>query len=192
MTDDPDSQCGYLGGEYQILVREPYWYVGVTPGIGCTDCTLEVTGRFASEVLGSHGLLFGITAEWDTYLFQVSSNQLYSLYKLTGESWEALEDWTESPHINAGQATNHLRVVRQGSDIELYVNGRHLTTVSDSTFLGLLGVGLTASAYESVPVDVRFDDFTIFPAETTSEVGTRGPAASIARHGQEAWPVPLR
>jgi len=70
--------------------------------------------------------------------------------------------WTSSLHVNPGQAVNHLRVARDGSDIVLYVNGHYLTTVTDSSFLGWLRVGLTASAYDDPNVDARFDNFKVF------------------------------
>ena len=113
---------------------------------------------------GAYGILFGITSDWDSYVFLVNSNRKYGLWKKAA-SEQSLVGWTSSERINAGQGPNHLRVVRRGSDIVLYVNGHHLTTVADSSFLGPLWVGLIATAGNSPNVDARFDDFTVYPAE---------------------------
>jgi len=169
--DDANRRYRYLNGEYQILVKRTNWYVGVTPGVRCTDYAIEVEGRFASSAYGAYGILFGITDDWDEYMFRVDGDQYYSLWKKTGGDWEALVGWTSSLHVNPGQAVNHLRVARDGSDIVLYVNGHYLTTVTDSSFLGWLRVGLTASAYDDPNVDARFDNFTVFSvgSSATSE-----------------------
>lgn len=166
VVDVPEGyHAEYLGGEYRLLVRatDPDgYYVRTTrrnPEIRCADCSVETEGRFASPIYGSYGILFGITDDWDSYLFLVREDQRYTLLR-----WRAarpLVDWTRSPHLNAGQAVNRLRVVRNGAQIALYANGQLLTTVNDSALRGNLRVGLAAVAYERANVDVRFDNFRV-------------------------------
>jgi C1A family cysteine protease len=168
-ADDPAYKLEYVGGEYRILMKNTNWWSGGTSGYECTDGSIEVDGRFASSVYGSYGILFGITPSWDTYLFQVSGTQSYSLMKLRGGSWQTLVIWTFSSSINAGQARNHLGVVRNGSQISLYANGHSLTTVTDSSFMGKLRVGLAATAYTLPNVDARFDNFRVCPVGASAE-----------------------
>ena len=163
VSDDPAYRVEYVGGEYRILIKNANWWTGGTPGYRCTDCSIEVEGRFVSANYGSYGILFGLTEAWDAYLFQVSGTQDYSLNKLQSNRWQVLVPWTRSASINAGQATNRLRVVRNGSQIALYANGQLLTTVSDSSFTGNLRVGLAASAYAQGNVDTHFDNFRVCP-----------------------------
>ena len=167
VDDNATRRFAYVEGEYQILVKPESRYVRISHGSGFkyTDCGVEVDGRLATDTYGAYGLLFGITSDWDSYVFQVVSRGKYALWRLEGGSWHTLVGWTSSTHINEGQGSNHLRVVRRGSAIGLYVNGHHLTTVSDSCFLGPLRVGLIATAYTNPDVDVRFDDFCVYPVE---------------------------
>jgi len=171
-VDDEYRSIGYLDGEYRILLKETNWYSGATPGFRCTDCAIEADVRPASAAYGSYGILFGITNTWDLYSFEITSDQLYALWKNTAGEWVALVGWTDSPYIHAGEATNHLRVVRNGSEIALYANGHHLTTISDSSFLGNLRVGLSATAYDEPNVDVRFDNFAVYAIGGTSSAGS--------------------
>ena len=172
VADNEKCLQEYAGGEYRILIKNANWWTGGTPGYRCTDCSIEVEGRFVSANYGSYGILFGLTDAWDAYLFQVSGTQDYSLNKLQGGQWQVLVPWTRSSAINAGQVTNRLRVVRNGPQISLYVNGQFLTTVSDSSFTGNLRVGLAASAYDQGNVDARFDSFCACLLGTPAVTGT--------------------
>lgn len=175
MDDTAEGLLAYVGGEYRILVRETLWYMGATSGFACEDGIIEVQARFASAVSGLYGLIFGITDDWDHYLFAVSNNQRYSLLKATGGDWVFLVPWTTSSHLNAGQAINHLRVERNGAQIKLYANGHYLTSANDSSYSGILRVGLAAISGDFANVDARFDNFRVWP------LGAFGGAATPAR-----------
>jgi hypothetical protein len=188
--DTDDYRIEYIEGEYRLLVKKANWWIGVTSGYRCTDCSVEADGRFASTIYGSYGVLFGITdaAAWDAYLFQVDGAQEYNLLKLQGNSWYTLVTWTHSDHIKPGQTSNHLRVVRNGSQIALYVNGHLLTTVTDSSFTGNLRVGLAAVAYAQSDVDARFDNFRICPATAGAALMSAPPDKPGVRSGERNVP----
>ena len=185
-SDEGDWSVDYVNGEYQILIRAPSMYVGVTPGVRCTDCAVEVDGRFASPSYGAWGILFGITDMWDAYLFRVDGEQRFSLYSRSGATWRALVDWTPSTQILPGQATNRLRVERRGTTISLYANGQHLQTIAHDSFAGNLRVGATASAYESANVDVRLDDYKVYAMSGAPESERPGVAVSMIDRAREA------
>lgn len=189
VRDSNERRIGYLNGEYQMLVKQANWYVGATPGFRCTDCAIEAEGRFASGAYGAYGILFGITDDWDSYLFRVNAEQQYSLRKIAGGNWETILDWTWSPHVNAEQSVNRLRVVRNGSSIELYANGHYLTTVTDSSFLGSLRVGLTASAYDNPNVDTRFDNFGVLAVGSPIATSTATPTRTPTQTQPAPWPL---
>jgi hypothetical protein len=70
-----------------------------------------------------------------------------------------------SPHIKTGGATNRLKVVCQGPQIALYVNGHHLTTLSDDSFVeGKIGLSAAAIEYPE-PVKVAFDNLVVSAVE---------------------------
>ena len=161
LVDDDDSRrYAYVDGEYQIWLKTASLWRAVTRGFRCTDCAIEVDGRFASSAYGAYGIMFGITDDWHGYVFRVNAQQEYSLFRFT-DQWDALVDWTASPALNAGQAVNHLRTVRDGSDIALYANGQHLATTSDDALTGSLRVGLYARAVDVADVDARFDNLAV-------------------------------
>ncbi len=162
VADDANRRTGYLNGEYQILVKTTNLWVATSPGFRCIDCAVEVKGRFASATYGAYGIAFGITDQWDAYVFRVNGTQQYSLRSKSSDgTWATIIGWTTSTAINAGQATNRLRVVRDWDSIDLYVNDQYLTSVTDSSLTGNLRVGVCASSYEQANVDARFDDFRV-------------------------------
>ena len=163
VVDYPYSSTAYVNGEYQILLKALGKYQMVDSGFRCHDCAVEVDARFASSQLGVYGLLFGLAKDWDTYMFNVNGVQEYSLYSKVSDDWQTLVEWTFSPHINRGGETNHLRVERKGPYIGLYVNGRYLTAVDDSSLMGLFGVGLQTASSNSAYLDARFDNFAVYP-----------------------------
>ena len=180
-ADDANRRVDYVNEEYQILIKAPMLYVGVTPGSSCSDCAIELDGRFASSNYGAWGILFGITDTFDAYLFRVDGAQQYSLYKRSGAAWQALIDWTPSAHIRPGQESNHLRVERRGTEIRLYANGQHLQNLMDGSFVGSLRVGATASTFASADVDVRLDNYTVYALGSSLEAGYVGEIGSVPR-----------
>ena len=138
----------YENGEYYITEEIPVWMVWSknTSAGQFTDFILEVDARLVSGPSGSsYGVTFR-TKDYDNlYLFQVSENGFYQVYKLINDEWHELQKWTLSNYINQGHATNHLKVICRGSQIEVYVNDHHLFTVTDSTFTqGYMGLGVQA------------------------------------------------
>ena len=53
--------------------------------------------------------------------------------------------------------------MRNGASISVYVSDHLLTTISDSSFTGARRFGLAVSSPNSGTIDVRFDDFTLYP-----------------------------
>jgi YVTN family beta-propeller protein len=160
--DEGWSQWSYQAGEYEILVRDANTWSAVTPYLdgGLPRFAIEADMRFATGTLGGYGLDFG-QIDWDHfYSFVIyPGSQDYGLWKETPSGWTTLVDFTYSPAINAGTATNHLRVERDGAEIRLYANDVLLASLSDSSYLGNLLVGLYVESGDSVPVAARYDNF---------------------------------
>lgn len=77
-------------------------------------------------------------------------------------SWTQLIDRTNSPSINQGIGTNHLRVDRIGADIHVYLNGTQVTMFTDSNFISAgRDAGVRAYSYKNYPVYMRFDNFSV-------------------------------
>jgi uncharacterized repeat protein (TIGR01451 family) len=163
---DEDSVCryAYTGGQYQIWVKDISYLISTTPGAQATDFTVAVSARRASGSRGGYGIVFGINEGWsERYQFLIDANT-YSIWKRSGGSWTPLRGWTASSYIKTGTNWNRLKVIRSGASIAVYVNDHYLVTVTDGSYTGLRRIGLVASPSGS-PLDARFDDFALYPAE---------------------------
>ncbi|MFN8401367.1 MAG: LamG-like jellyroll fold domain-containing protein [Anaerolineales bacterium] len=65
----------------------------------------------------------------DGYMFAISGDGYYSIRHIVSGNMNALADWTESSAVNQGNASNHLRVTCNGSDLRLEVNGQEVASV---------------------------------------------------------------
>lgn len=178
-SGDDIIEWGYADNEYQILIKDRDRWKEITTLITTTSSptfTLEVDVRYATPDLGSgQGLVFGDGSD-GFYMFVVrSETQQYSIWKYYKiiNLWSALRDWASSPSVNAGQTPNRLKVVRRGARIDVYANDQFLGTVDDGDFSGDRGVGLIAATFPAsgaVPVDFRFDNFSLRPPECITEM----------------------
>jgi len=154
-----DYFMGYQDGEYEIQIN-PGWIAWAVQDFGETDYRVEVDARPIYGLDGELGIIFGAN-EGGFYLFSVSDGW-YSLWRVdTYEwTWSPLIDWTSSPILHPGYATNRLRVDRVGDYIYLYANGQSLGSTWDYPYHGTW-VGLASGAYSSL-FGGRFDDFLIY------------------------------
>jgi hypothetical protein len=153
---------GYEDGEYHILVEDPdyiaaAWNSRAGP---FTDFAVEIDARLVSGPDESgYGLTFRVQNNVDFYSFMVTGNGYYHLAKHNGE-WVTLQAWTGSDFISEGSSTNHLMVVCRGTQIEVYVNGYHLATVTDDSFPdGSVGMVAYASGPDTL---VAFDNIKVY------------------------------
>ena len=166
VENNSDYVMGYLGGEYQILLNNPWWWAFGLPDLDLPGkYRLEVDVHKTSTYEGAYGMLFGIgwgNNSFETYQFLVEpQTQKYLLDKRSmNGSWNALIGWSDAGIINSGTATNHLRVDRIGSAIHLYINNVWVNTAYDSSFISPgRDVALYVDSYDQAPLDVRFDNF---------------------------------
>ena len=159
----------YAEGEYYV---EAGSHTGVCLYAAPTDPrvngTYEVKARRSSIWDGStYGLVFGLddrSSFSQFYVFWVDPGyQNYMLETYDGDWGAVLVEWTFSEAIAADADTNVLRVRRQGDQIKLYVNGTHLTTVTDNSFSGngYVGVANWAEDGGGASWTALFDDVMI-------------------------------
>jgi hypothetical protein len=171
--DDSDVRLGYASGQYQIWLKRSSIGWSVTPGAKATDFTATVSARRTSGTYGEYGIVFGLNQDWSQrYLFVIDDDS-YSIWRYYG-GWTPLRYWTSSGYINTGTSWNRLKVIRNGSSIAVYVNNHHLTTVYDSSLTGLRRIGLTARAPSDSARDIRFDNFSLYPASCGVEAAEAG------------------
>ncbi|MBN1180203.1 MAG: hypothetical protein JXD18_13410 [Anaerolineae bacterium] len=155
------AQWSYQGAEYEILIlnTNSWAYSQVPLEGGLPRFALEADMRFATSTLGSYGLNFDQVDDHHLYSFIViPGTQEYGLWKFDTDTWTALVNWTTSASINAGTATNRLRVERDGEQIRLYANGVLLNSLSDASYTGNQEMSLYAACHGDAPVAARYDN----------------------------------
>ena len=174
IEDDSEHTFAYIGGEYQILGKNTNWALSPTSGVQMADGVIVVRMRFASATGGScdnGGIMFGQMLDNDNefYRFVVQRNGLYCIQRhVAGSGWVGLECGAATGYLPY-PATNRLKVVRDGSTIAASINGQLLATVSDSSYLGSLRVGLSAGSGTN-SADLRFDDYGIYSVSCREQV----------------------
>jgi hypothetical protein len=153
---DENRRYFYRDGHYGIEILKEDWSNWTWRGEIFSDFMLEADVTFQREG-GQGGVIFRREGDHQFYHFTITSDGSYRLRKKTGrqvEDWAEIIDWTESPHITTGLATNRLGVVCEGSTISLYVNGQDLDSAQDTTYTEGK-IGLTAGTFERQPQYLR-------------------------------------
>lgn len=166
VSEDENVIWRYLGGEYQIYLKQKDWWTFSTPDLVLpSDYRVEVEARKVSSGVCSYGLIFGTRYtddSWETYevLIWPTDRQFLVDKRMIDGSWIVLKDWTYSSAINGDYGTNRIRVDRIGTSIKVYINGTMVASITDNSFISPgRDVGVIVYSYEDAPVDVRFDNF---------------------------------
>ena len=132
--------------------------------------TKVIKGDFAA----GYGIICrGNADNTEGYYFGISSDGMYSIGAVSGESFTSLVDWDDSEHINRGIDQNTLIVVCVDDYLAMYANGDLLGEVYDSTYSEGL-VGMMAFGTDDNIADVAFDDFTVWGASISIDFSNIG------------------
>ncbi len=167
---EPDTVRQYGGSQYHIIAKEINTFTWSKSGRDFTDFVLEVdAAQDRGPSNNSYGVLFRSKDDEHFYRFGISGDGFYFLDKSVGGEWVPIIDWTESPYINRGQASNHLKVTCAGSQITLHVNDQHLATVTDDSY-DHGDIGLFAASFAEPNVHITFDNLKVWAAKGTLAV----------------------
>jgi hypothetical protein len=129
-----------------------------------SDFILEVD---ATQVGGPDNNIYGVLFRYgldnnEFYVFAISGDGYYAFAVDGSERSEPefIVPWAQTPAINLGMQTNHLKVVAVGSSISYYVNDQLLGEIQDSRlskgvvgfFAGSLDVGDVKIAYDNLRI----------------------------------------
>jgi len=126
--------------------------------------------------------MVGLADDWkEFYTFEIDSYRNYAVWRYGSSfGWIRLASGSSS-YINGGTATNRLKIERNGSLLEAYANGQLLTSVSEGSYTGSRHVGLVVSSYSERNVDVRFDNFAVYPVGCEVGSVTLGEAPQVSQ-----------
>ena len=173
---EPDTVRQYGGSRYHIIAKGNDVFTWSKLGRDFADFVLEMdAAQDQGPSNNSYGLLFRIEDEKHFYRFGISGDGFYFLDKSVASEWVPVIDWTESPYINRGQASNRLKVTCAGSRITLHVNDQHLTTITDDSY-DHGDIGLFAASFAEPNVHITFDNLKVWATKGTLAV-PRTPAS---------------
>jgi tetratricopeptide (TPR) repeat protein len=188
-ASDLQSVKKYENGQYHISVNASELFIWSTAGQDLVDFIVEVE---ATQVSGpndnGYGLLFRFQDDQHFYRFDISGDGFYLLSKRSEDQWVTLVDWTESPFIHKGQATNRLKAICQGSQISLYVNDRRLTGFSDVSH-SHGDIGLFAGTLSQGGVHISFDNLKVWAPGGATTAITPSPSVSEVTPTPAAPPI---
>lgn len=166
VKDDSDALFQYLNGEYRILNREAAAiFKTQAPVYGWEHYTVEVEARWAgSPTDGVYNLVFDFSDEALPYHILAVFPALKQFRILRLNPNAVVVDFTHSAAINSGTAVNHMKVIRQGDQVTVEINGATLGTwtIEPLVSLAQVGVGMAPFPVSPTPmVDARFDNFRV-------------------------------
>ncbi len=154
----------YGGHQYHIAISAPNLSAWGLANRDLADFVLEVESKLEEGAYSnSYGIIFRFQDKDNFYRFDILGDGFYLVSKLLDGQWETLVDWTESPYINVGHASNILKVVCQGSQIGVYANDQLLAELEDDSF-PQGDIGFFASTFSESEAHVSFDNLKIWTA----------------------------
>lgn len=158
-----DYARDYENGSYLIQVNKINWTLTANPNkIFRGDVIIEVdAAKAGGPDKNGFGVICRFQDENNYYRFMISSDGLMVISMRNDGAWLNLSSdvWEPSDAIHQGTASNHLRAECIGDSLKLFINDHLAASATDSSFAGG-DVGLTASAYDTLGVDILFDNFS--------------------------------
>jgi uncharacterized protein YraI len=161
------AEWWYENGEFHMSVKGTYYldWQGY-PGRVFSDFALEADARKVDGPNGAgYGLAFRIAGWNNVYVFNITGDGNYTLFKVVDGQRSDVVGWTSAPDIiNRGNSTNHLLVVCQGSHIWCYINGQLVADVIDDSHAEG-EIGFSIESQEVSDLRVAFDNILVKPVQ---------------------------
>ena len=163
IQEEGAGMTDYESDYYRIQVLTANTDVWANPGLSFTDTRIEVD---ATKAGGPDDNDFGVICRYESasnfYFFMISSDGYAGIGKVQDGAQVLIgsEVLETSDAINMGAATNHITADCVGSTLTLTVNGKQVTSVTDTSFTSG-DVGLLAGTYSEVGTDIHFDNFIV-------------------------------
>lgn len=165
-VSDPAIQIQYRDGALRFQIDDLdqiAWSVPPDKRFG--DFTLEVDAtQLGGPDDNSYGVLIRYVDDRNFYRLDISGDGYFAVNKREDGRWTTLQDWTASPAIRSGKATNRLKVLARANTFTFSVNDQTLTTFTDAGF-PQGNIGLTAGTlFDNAGVQIAFDNLSVTEA----------------------------
>ena len=173
-ADDPDVSFTYKNRALHIRVDRQKWTAWTfneqIDDLKLSDFYLEAE---ASQVDGPQGAEFGLVFRQvdkdNFYLYSISREGTYSLWKQVDSKWRPIVDWTTTDALQTdAEAVNKLGILAEGAQITLLLNDQVLFQLQDNSFQTGT-VGLLTGTYDDSGAEVAFTKLAIWPLKSAEE-----------------------
>ena len=140
----------------------------LVPKLASSKYYVEMTATFGNSCKGADhfGLMISPVSSADKgYLFGISCDGKYILWKWDGTRMTTLAKWSESTLIQAGESqTNRIGIEVNGNKLSLFANGSLLNELTDPTYEKLyFGVFVGAAETAGFTIQVNSLDYWSLP-----------------------------
>jgi Tol biopolymer transport system component len=142
-VDNDDAKYEYRDGVYELEVKPANRLYRVPlPDKVYADFDLKLDATLVEGPdAGYYGIVFRFLNHDNQYFFRISTDGRIRIDKKAAGEYTTLVGWQESPAVNTGQATNHLRITCEGTQCSAYVNDQQVATIDDDGFMqGQIGL----------------------------------------------------
>ena len=165
-SESEERSTYYADGEFVIDLLRGDWYTWQWAQEQSFDNALiEVDVRLINGDSGaSYGLVLRGADNDNFYYVELNNQGQVRIGKQQEDSWRAIPGgaWQHSDAILVDDAVNRLTVAAKDNQLAVFVNGEHITTVTDDAFAsGQVGVFAGAAA-AAEPASVAFDNFAVY------------------------------
>lgn len=187
MESDENATFAYVDRAFEIEVLKENWLASSVTKQEVSDFYAEVDAALVDGPSASEfGLAFRYNDAENFYLYAVTGEGSYSLWKLVANEWEAVVDWTETEALlTDAEAVNRLAVLAQGPTITLLANDTVLTQAEDDTF-SAGRIALAVGTFDEAGAVVAFDNFDLWEIQTLPT-----PTPTAARPTATPTPDPI-
>lgn len=144
--EDANQHWWIEGGQYNILVKVPHqpmtsWrtQIGAFHNFRLDIDAEQLNGPDDN----TYGVLFRVIDDDNYYCFYITGNSYVGLKKKVAGQFVVLLPELLSYYVNWGNDANHLTVIAEGNQLEVFVNGQSHFTVTDTEFAAG-GIGMMA------------------------------------------------
>ncbi len=158
--DNIQGAVYYKNGRYWIDVRPANRYTPVTYGEVQADVVMQIDARVEkSSQDGEYGLICRAQDENNLYIFEVTQDGFFAIYKLRDGSWYPLVDYTYTDLLD-GLEEAAITASCVGNTFSLAVDGKLLAEAQDNTIRSGK-YGLFAGTFNNGNIIVSFDDLVV-------------------------------